>query len=87
MIAPVVNYTIYGAIWYQGENNVFQCQPNLPPGDPNACGSAEAGTGYGCFMAQMVAAWRQEWSSSPLSGTSPTFPFGIVSLGALGYHP
>ncbi len=63
-----------------GENNVFQCQPYVPLGDPNACGYAEEGTGYGCFMAQMVAAWRQHWSTSPMSGTSPSFPFGIVSL-------
>ena len=31
-------------------------------------------------MAQMVAAWRHVWSTSPLSGTSKMFPFGIVSL-------
>jgi hypothetical protein len=50
-------------------------------GDPNACdGHADFGTGYGCFMAQMIAAWRRAWSRSPLSGTRADFPVGIVSL-------
>ena len=64
----------------QGENNVFQCQPYTPEGDPNACGDASENTGYGCFMAQMVSAWREAWSTAPLASTSALFPFGIVSL-------
>ena len=26
MTAPFVNMTIFGALYYQGENNVYECQ-------------------------------------------------------------
>ena len=79
MVQPWVNYTIKGAVWYQGENNVFQCVDGAL-GDPTLCGSAANGTGYGCFLKSMVETWRQWWSEAPLSSTSSKFPFGVVSL-------
>ena len=63
----------------EGENNVFQCADG-PAGDPTLCGSAAAGTGYGCYLKTMIQTWRDAWSSAPLSGTSAVFPFGVVSL-------
>lgn len=82
MVAPFINTTIVGAVWYQGENNLFQCLDgrSAPIGNPNACGSASKGTGYGCFMHAMIESWREAWSGTPLSNTSREFPFGLVSL-------
>lgn len=82
MVAPFVNATITGAIWYQGENNLFQCVGGRQQaiGNPSACGHAASNTGYGCFMRSLVEDWRSAWSSTPLSSTSATFPFGIASL-------
>ena len=33
---------------------------------------------YACTFARMIQDWRAGWSAS--SGTSPTFPFGLVQL-------
>ena len=78
MVAPFVNMTVNGFIWYQGENNVG--------GDP---GNAETGVGYSCFQVAIVELWRQVWSA--VSGTTnPLASFGIVSLaagGAEGHQP
>eukprot|EP00928_Gymnodinium_smaydae_P062080 TRINITY_DN46016_c0_g1_i1.p1 TRINITY_DN46016_c0_g1~~TRINITY_DN46016_c0_g1_i1.p1 ORF type:complete len:801 (-),score=129.37 TRINITY_DN46016_c0_g1_i1:4-2379(-) len=84
MVLPFVNMTIKGALWYQGENNIFQCLggQNAKLGDPFACGKAVEGTGYGCFLQSLINSWRATWSSGPeSSGTTPSdFPFGIASL-------
>lgn len=56
MVRPFVNMTIKGALWYQGENNVFQCHgansnsqgANSGSGGPFACGTTETATGYAC---------------------------------------
>lgn len=66
MIAPFVNMSIAGAIWYQGEQNVV-------------FGRGSASSGYQCQQAALVRSWREAFSALP--GTSaPDFPFGIVSL-------
>ena len=74
----------FQALWYQGENNVFQCRlgRDAPLGNPKACGDVTEGTGYGCFMQNLVKTWRTAFSSGPVSNnTTPSdFPFGIVSL-------
>jgi hypothetical protein len=53
-VLPFVNTTIKGALWWQGENNVFQCHDaddgnqkddSGPGGGPLACGSVEDHTG------------------------------------------
>jgi hypothetical protein len=72
MIAPFVNTTVNGWLWYQGENNMH--------GSP---GSALSGEGYGCMMAGMVAAWREAWSVIP-DTTHPVAPFGVVTIAPSG---
>lgn len=68
LIAPLVNYTIAGVLWYQGENSL--CYD---------AGNYAEGTGYGCMMAKLVESWRKIWSAVP-GTTDRMFPFGIVSL-------
>eukprot|EP00937_MAST-01D_sp_MAST-1D-sp2_P002517 g2517.t1 len=90
MVLPLVNMSIRGALWYQGENNVFQCQGGRDAvlGDPSACGTVRDNSGYGCFMANLIRTWRAAFSGSPGNDndnggailTPPDFPFGIVSL-------
>lgn len=46
MIAPLIPYTIRGAIWYQGENNA---------------GSDERGVLYAKQLPLMIADWRKRW--------------------------
>lgn len=89
MVLPFVNMTIKGALWYQGENNVFQCHdandpnqsqnPHHRGGGPFACGDVGSDTGYACMMRNLVSTWRKAWSVA-LNTTPKDFPFGIVSL-------
>ena len=70
MVLPLVNMSIRGALWYQGENNVFQCQGGRDAvlGDPSACGTVRDNSGYGCFMGNLIRTWRAAFSaSSPTS--------------------
>jgi hypothetical protein len=46
-----------------------------------ACGNVLKNTGYACSTHNLVNSWRQQWSVAK-DTTSPTFPFGIVSLAA-----
>jgi len=67
-VAPFVNYTIKGVIWYQGENNVR--------GDN---GNILENSGYPCMFNAMKNDWMKLWSA--VKGTTdPLFPFGIVTL-------
>ncbi|GBG30336.1 Sialate O-acetylesterase [Hondaea fermentalgiana] len=68
LVAPFVNTTITGAIWYQGENNVRE-----------VAGSIAQKRGYACSLHQMVDAWRSLWAVTP-GTTSAEFPFVIYSL-------
>ena len=88
MVAPFLNMTIFGALWYQGENNVHECIPSADTnsrstgdGGPSACGNVLTKTGYACSTLNLVTTWRKQWSITPRT-TDPTFPFGIVSLAA-----
>ncbi|CAK0871817.1 unnamed protein product [Prorocentrum cordatum] len=54
MVAPFVNYSVRGWVWYQGENNVY--------GD---MGSSSTGAGYGCQLPAMVNSWRAVWDAAP----------------------
>ena len=66
MIAPFVNVTISGAVWFQGEQNV-------------QFGRGSATSGYACQQAALIRTWREAFSATP--GTSaPDFPFGVVTL-------
>ncbi len=71
MLSPLINTTIKGVLWYQGENDVG----HYP------AGSWLNHTGYGCMEALMVRQWRTEWSA--VDGTTdPMVHFGFVTLAA-----
>ena len=67
-VEPHINVTIRLAIYFQGENN---CGTNA--------GSALYGSGYGCLLPRMLAAWRAAWSATA-GTTNALFPVGIVTI-------
>ena len=68
MIAPWVNHTIAGALWYQGEQNVA-----------NGGGSVAQRSGYACQQANLISSWRAAFSATA-GTTDGDFPFGVTSL-------
>lgn len=73
MVKPILNMTITGAIWYQGESN---------QGDPYT-GKDRNGLSipsYGCRFPAMIADWRAKWAAGSAGTTSDDFPFGFVNL-------
>ena len=68
LIAPLVNTTVAGWLWYQGENSL-----------PYDAGNYADGTGYGCMMAKLIESWRAVWSVEP-GTTDALAPFGLVGL-------
>ena len=68
MVAPFINMTVKGYIWYQGENNVFA-----------DTGNSMEGTGYGCMLPNMIKTWRKMWSITP-GTTDPLAGFGVYTL-------
>jgi sialate O-acetylesterase len=71
MVAPFVNYSVAGWLWYQGENN---CGGTM--------GNSKDGVGYGCSLPAMIDAWRKVWSGSEQDQASRLF--GIATLAAGG---
>jgi hypothetical protein len=71
MVAPLVNMTTRGWMYYQGENNVYA-----------TTGSSATNSGYGCEMPRLVASWRKLWSVEP-DTTPDTAVFGIVTLASM----
>ena len=69
MVAPFANYSVRGWLWYQGENNVY-----------GHMGSSARGTGYGCELPAMVAAWRAAWGTAVAEDSV----FGVATLAAGG---
>jgi len=65
MMAPLTKLAIRGAIWYQGETNVWNENRDL----------------YGCAFPAMIDTWRKIWSTRTGGATSNQFPFGFVQLG------
>lgn len=74
MVAPFLNMTIWGALWYQGENDCFTCVCEGEC-DISSCGNILNKTGYGCMTEAMLKAWRGAWSVEA-GTTDPEFPFG-----------
>lgn len=70
MIAPYVNVTIAGAIWYQGEQNQIY-------------GGGNGTSGYLCQQTALIATWRAAFSAVP-GTTAPDFPFGVTTLAGGG---
>ena len=62
---------------------VTRAPPSHTPAHRNDChfdaGNFALGTGYGCMLPAMVAAYRAIWSAVP-GTTDPQFPFGNVLL-------
>eukprot|EP00756_Hemistasia_phaeocysticola_P054911 Hpha_TRINITY_DN30826_c0_g1::TRINITY_DN30826_c0_g1_i1::g.155682::m.155682/K05970/SIAE; sialate O-acetylesterase len=86
MVLPLINMTIKGATWYQGENNCYECNANCLD-DPRNCHNSNTTTcgdilrkqGYPCYLKTMIDSWRSAWSA--VGGTTdPEFPFGIQTL-------
>jgi len=73
MIKPLLNMTVHGAIWYQGESN--QGDP-MSHQDPQGLPMAQ----YGCHFPAMIKDWRAKWSEGTQGETDALFPFGFVSL-------
>ena len=62
MVAPFINSTIYGALWYQGENNVHDCvEAGKRDTGIDGCGNVLAKTGYSCSTLNLVSSWREQW--------------------------
>eukprot|EP00117_Sycon_ciliatum_P038771 scpid54146/ scgid28761/ Sialate O-acetylesterase; Sialic acid-specific 9-O-acetylesterase; Yolk sac protein 2; Sialate O-acetylesterase small subunit; Sialate O-acetylesterase large subunit len=70
MVAPFVNMSVKGYLWYQGENNVYE-----------DTGNVLEHTGYGCMLPNMISAWRKAWSVEE-GTTDPLAPFGVYTLAA-----
>merc|ERR1719499_2350749 len=68
MVAPWLNNTIKGVLWYQGENNMKEDKGNILND-----------TGYACMFNRMKDEWRELWSAVP-GTTDKEFAFGIVTL-------
>lgn len=72
MIKPLLNMTIYGAIWYQGEAN---------SGDPLSELDFQGLplSRYGCHFPAMIEDWRQKFNEGSLGETVDPY-FGFVQL-------
>lgn len=67
-VEPMVNTTLKGFLWLQGENNAG-----------TDAGNWLDGTGYGCLISAMLKQWRDIWSVVP-GTTDALAPFGFVEL-------
>eukprot|EP00656_Telonema_subtile_P043614 TRINITY_DN49962_c0_g1_i1.p1 TRINITY_DN49962_c0_g1~~TRINITY_DN49962_c0_g1_i1.p1 ORF type:complete len:417 (-),score=29.87 TRINITY_DN49962_c0_g1_i1:143-1393(-) len=71
MIAPFVNTSINGWLWYQGENNCG--------GDP---GNSMTSTGYGCLLPALIHRWRGLWAG----GENASFGIVTLAAGGSEGH-
>jgi len=68
MVAPYLNTTIKGVLWWQGENNMHESKGNI-----------NNNTGYACMFNKMKNQWQEMWSATP-GTTDKEFGFGVVLL-------
>ncbi|NWW75104.1 SIAE acetylesterase, partial [Climacteris rufus] len=91
MIHPLLNMTLRGVAWYQGEPRLcpLGCSsPCCPTGLSLA--SLFGGTGeanaflhtdqYNCTFPALIADWRQAFHTGSAAQTEPLLPFGFVQL-------
>jgi hypothetical protein len=86
MISPILQFTIRGALWYQGVSSSlssFCCSSLLTSlhshaGEANS-GSVSSGNHYACQMKALINDWRSKWSTAP---TNTDFPFIVHQLSA-----
>ncbi|XP_070537286.1 sialate O-acetylesterase-like [Ptychodera flava] len=64
MVHPLLNMTIKGAIWYQGEANTKESRRNT----------------YNCSFPAMIDDWRKKFHDASGGLTQKLFPFGFVQL-------
>ena len=64
MIKPILNMTIFGAIWYQGESNQGDAHTFRDPSGSFPMMS------YGCRFPAMIADWRTKWHAGTMTSTS-----------------
>lgn len=69
MIFPLINHTIAGAVWYQGEAD-----------SRNPGGQFD---GYNCTFPAMIEDWRAKWYAGTGGETDEAFPFGFVQLNSV----
>lgn len=67
-VRPFLDFSIKGALLYQGENNAGTLH-----------GNSALQAGYSCMMPKLIELFRREWSKVP-GTTDPLFPFGFVTL-------
>ena len=72
MIHPLLQMTIKGVIWYQGENNAGY------PGEYRGRNRDH----YGCMFTRFIETWRKESFMKTGKGNNEEFPFGFVQLAA-----
>ena len=79
MVAPLTRLTIAGAVWYQGEANVYYNTDLYSCTFPQVC--HHNFSLFDLLSPQMIASWRAAWAANTAGATDPTFPFGFVQLG------
>ena len=72
MVTPLLNSTIYGVVWYQGEQNA---------------GRPGGHSGYNCSFPAMISDWRSKWHAATGGLSDAVFPFGFVQLNGNGNGP
>ncbi|ESO83416.1 hypothetical protein LOTGIDRAFT_133472, partial [Lottia gigantea] len=73
MIHPLLDTTIYGVLWYQGERNALHLSSNVP--------------NYSCQFQALIEDWRSKFHTHSNGETKKDFPFGFVQLASYENDP
>lgn len=90
MIHPLLNMTLRGIAWYQGEPLFLSPGVEQPPLSHRALTSPFWGTGeantllntdqYNCTFPALIADWRWAFHTGSAGQTEPRLPFGFVQV-------
>ncbi|NWW36821.1 SIAE acetylesterase, partial [Panurus biarmicus] len=91
MIHPLLNMTLRGVAWYQGEPPFLSPRVQQPPlshqalTSPSFWGTGEANAflntdQYNCTFPALIADWRRAFHTGSAGQTEPLLPFGFVQL-------